>query len=342
MPSILPQLLLAAVTSTPQLVPSLSPPVLLKGAADARSPLPRLNDSPPGLKLDPSSAETEVDSFDRLAPLWISIASLIGASGVGIVARVAWYDHGTRHFHFIDEGWFGAGTYAGGADKLGHIYSAYISTLIMDSVYRKIGVEPTTATYLAMGFTFLVWNGFEFLGDGFSQYGTSIGDAASNVIGIFVAGMVSIFPQLDRMIGMRVAYVPTHDFLAGDHTPLKLINDYSGMEYFFDLKLKGVLEAFDIDPRFARYFMTGVVYETWKYSPVLDRAQTRRAVGVHLSISLPEILRTWSKEDDGVELIARFFDFFALPFLSVAIVEDVNNNRPYINFGLANRVEAGH
>jgi hypothetical protein len=291
--------------------------------------------------------EIEVPAVTTPAPADTSKIFLVGAASVGgvlavaIEGRIAWYTQGTESFHWIREGYYGLGTYAGGADKSGHLFSAYISTYIMRSVYRAFDIDNDTATAMAMGFTFLLWNGFEILGDGFTQYGSSPEDSSANMLGIAIAGLSGFFPEIERVFGLRIGYIPSRDLLAHEHNFLKIINDYSGMIYYYDLKLKGVLELMGIEPSLARYLMTGVVYEVWKYSPVLDAQDKRRSLGVHLSISLPEVLRRWGGDDPGVEGIARFFDFYAVPFLSVALMEDLNHNRTYLNFGISGRMELG-
>src|SRR5215472_9654620 len=189
-----------------------------------------------------ASSPPEQESSDPPNPATVIAASVGLAAGVVIVGRIAWWDQGTQPFHFIREGYWGAGTYAGGADKNGHLFSSYVSTRAMAAVYRGLGFDRTTSAWMAVGFTFALWNGFEIFGDGFTQYGASPEDMSMNLIGISLAGLFELVPGLFDIFGLRIGYVPTRDFLAHDHTPLKLINDYSGMLYYYDVKLKGLLE----------------------------------------------------------------------------------------------------
>jgi hypothetical protein len=288
-----------------------------------------------------TSSAAEHSDGDSMRPVWLGVATLVGVAGVAAVGRVAWWDQGTRPFHFTYEGWFANSTYAGGSDKLGHAYAAYISTIAMQWTYNKLGIDPVTAAWMGAGFTFLLFNGFEFLGDGFTQYGASPEDMVANTFGLTIGFLVRRFPVLDTIIGLRLGYIPTTDFLAHDHTPLKLINDYSGMLFYFDVKLKGLLEVLHVEPGLARFLMAGLVYDTYKYSPILDRNLTRRGFGVYAGISLPEVLHAWAGDDPGVDGIATFFKYYAVPFLTIAIMEDLNHNKPYLNFGIANRFEVG-
>jgi predicted lipoprotein DUF2279 len=276
---------------------------------------------------------------------WVTGGVSVGiATGILAIGRIAWWDHGTRPFHVYHEGFFGAGTYAGGTDKLGHLGVAYFSVDAAAGIYRTLGFDNATATWLAMGFVFAVFNGFEVFGDGFTQYGMSPEDLTMNTLGILIGGIFNFAPGLHDVVGFRLGYLPTKDFLAHDRSPLKLINDYSGMMFYADLKLKGLIEAFGGSPGPLRYLMTGVVYETYKYSPILERTETRRNLGVHVSLSFAEILRALGQGDDGVEAYAKIFDYYAIPFLTVALLRDFNQNesdRWHLNFGVANRAEVG-
>lgn len=333
-PYLWPALALALTSTDPggfAPVPTAAPdpaPRVAGGPAESR-------DAPaPGSAIDAAGAPSTLD------PVTVGLLTVGLAAAVGVAGRLAWWDEGTRPFHFIREGFFGAGTYAGGADKSGHLFSSYISVLGSSAFYEWAGVDHTAASWLGIVFSFAVWNGFEILGDGFTQYGASPEDMTMNLLGVTAGGLTRLWPTFERLIGLRIGYVPTRDFLGGkQHSPLKLINDYSGMLFYYDLKLGGLVRELGGTPGLSRYLLTGAVYEAWKYSPVLYRAQTRRGLGVHVSVALGEVLRAVTGGDPGAEKIARFFDFFAVPMLSIAVMEDLNHNRPYVNFGIANRLE---
>ena len=135
--------------------------------------------------------------------------------------------------------------------------------------------------------------------------------------------------------------MPSDDFLQNDKTVLKWINDYSGMNFYFDVKLRGLIRFFDRDPGFARFLLFGVVYGTDEYSPIKRHEQRRRSLGVNVGIDFAEVLRWQSGNDEGVADVVRIFDYYAVPFLNVAILKDLNGEDWFMNFGVANRFEAG-
>ncbi|MEJ2685890.1 MAG: DUF2279 domain-containing protein [Gammaproteobacteria bacterium] len=63
-----------------------------------------------------------------------------GAAAVGLYGATTWWKAGVdAQFRTADEGWFGQKTYAGGADKLGHLYSAYVGTRLLTLGYQWAG-----------------------------------------------------------------------------------------------------------------------------------------------------------------------------------------------------------
>jgi hypothetical protein len=112
------------------------------------------------------------------------------------------------------------------------------------------------------------------------------------------------------------------------------------MTYYLDVKAKGVFSLLDEDPGMLRYVQAGVAFNTDQYSPVKRWEQRRRNFGVHVGLSMSEILRAWGDGDEGVEPIAKFFDFYAVPFLNFTLMTDLNSGEWFVNFGIANRFEA--
>src|SRR5262249_55268799 len=83
---------------------------------------------------DPAAAPTEasanpipaVAGAEEAPNAWVVGGVSVGiTTGILAIGRLAWWDQGTQHFHLYHEGFFGAGTYAGGTDKLGHFGVAY-------------------------------------------------------------------------------------------------------------------------------------------------------------------------------------------------------------------------
>lgn len=271
---------------------------------------------------------------------------IIAGSTAVVVAAIAawgwsaWWSDGFSEFHLLDTGFFGQDTYAGGADKLGHMYGAYLATLAVTRMYEALGMTHEGATLLSGIMITLGASGIE-IADGFTEFGFEYSDAIFNTLGTALAFAAEMWPEFHAIIGLRLAYVPSRDFLAHDKTLVKWINDYTGMLFYLDVKGKGVMEALDREPGWLRYVMTGPVYGTERYSPRRVHNERRRSLGWYVGLSLPEIMRSYFDDDKGVEAFAKFFDYYAMPFLSVSAMSDLNTGDWYINFGVANRGEIG-
>ncbi|MBI4818659.1 MAG: DUF2279 domain-containing protein [Deltaproteobacteria bacterium] len=268
----------------------------------------------------------------------IALASA-GLSGLVLgVGTQAWWKDGLQAFSLRETGFLERDTYAGGADKLGHLYCTYVSMHIVASVYEELGMSSTASVWYAALFTGLLWNGFELI-DGFTKYGFEYGDVVFNTLGIGLGALVQLVPEAGSLVGLRLGYVPSRDFLYRDKSFLKFINDYTGMTYYLDFYAKGALGLAGIEPGFLRYWVVGPIWSTEDYSPVRRHESRRRTFGFHVGLSLGEILREFGDRDPGVRAIARFFDFYAVPFLGVTVASDLNTGAYYFGFGVSNRSE---
>lgn len=282
----------------------------------------------------------DLDEDEDTSNPWV--VGITSAAIIGMVAgwaADAWWSDGLEPFSFRRAGAFEMNSYAGGADKVGHAYATYVMTHGMYSIYRGLGMSRTNALWWGAGSVFVVSNWVELI-DGFTEFGFEHGDVIANSAGIALGLVTRIWPATDDLLGFRMAYTPSRDFLDNEKSFLKFINDYTGMTFYFDLKAKGVYRALDKDPGLMRYVVGGIAYNTDQYSPVKVWPERRRNLGVHIGLSLSEILRGWGDGDEGVEGIATFFDYYAVPFLSVALMKDLNGEDWFLNFGVANRFES--
>ena len=304
----------------------------------AVAPPEPLLDSSPETKIQ--AYQSEVDEED--ANIWLSVGASVAMAGALFAwAGHAWWKDGELgRFHLRETGAFGKETYAGGADKMGHAYAVYVMGHVGAEVYQAAGMQADTAAWVSFGATLLVANWVEFV-DGFTDFGFEYGDVLANTAGAVMALLTRLYPSLDDTLGFRLGYVPSTDFLENDKSLLKFINDYSGMSFYLDLRLRGLLPYLGRDPGLARFLVTGVVYGTDQYSPVRRHALRRRWVGAHIGLDVGELLRWQSDNDEGVGYIAKFFDYYAVPLMTVAVLRDLNNQSWMINFGVANRMELG-
>ncbi len=282
-----------------------------------------------------SPAEEEGSAYTPLivAASSVAIVGVIAAWGWG-----AWWDEGFSSFHLRDTGFLEENTYAGGADKWGHMYGSYIGVLMVTRLYELLGLDHETAAWVSFIAGTLVANGIE-VADGFTSFGFEYGDVIFNTLGLGLALATELVPEVYNLVGMRIGYIPSSDFLSNEKTFIRWINDYSGMLFYLDFKGKGLMELLGKDPGFMRYLLAGPVWGTDKYSPVRQEENDRRWLGLSVGLSVPELLRAYYDNDKGVEVFAKFFEYYALPFFSVAALVDLNDGGWMINFGVANRVE---
>jgi len=74
--------------------------------------------------------------------------------GINVVGYLAWWRGAPPdQFEWIQDGWFGEHTYAGGADKLGHFYANHLQTRAIAGILEEGGWQPRTATYAGAALT---------------------------------------------------------------------------------------------------------------------------------------------------------------------------------------------
>ncbi|MBL7186021.1 MAG: DUF2279 domain-containing protein, partial [Phycisphaerae bacterium] len=168
---------------------------------------------------------------------------VLNLAAVGVIAAagsVSW-DYCSSSFHFKDEGWFDPDTKFGGADKLGHAFSAYVLTGVYNNIYRKWGYSDEEAI---LGGALSSWSQMTLIevGDGFSaEHGFSWQDEAMDTIGVGMSYLRHRFPSLKDMVDFRLEWYPSPAFRHGDRSDP--FTDYSGQKYLFALKPDGFLKT---------------------------------------------------------------------------------------------------
>lgn len=138
------------------------------------------------------------------------------------IARWDWFRHSPQ---FKREGWFGADTHAGGADKTGHFYMSYVlaDTLLWD--FRRNGVanpERNAALGALAAMTLLE------IGDATSsKYGFSHEDFLADAGGVLASWWLAKNPQWDKLIDIRMEYWPSDGFNMKEDPA----SDYTGMKH---------------------------------------------------------------------------------------------------------------
>ena len=157
----------------------------------------------------------------------LDFSTAAGAMTAWGIARWDWFQH---HPKMQKEGWFGADTHAGGADKTGHFYMSYVLSDLLLWDFRRQGVhKPERAAAL----TALAAMTLLEVGDATSsKYGFSTEDLIADAGGVLASWLLATHPRLDDLVDIRMEYWPSAGFEpSGDAT-----SDYSGMRHLIALQ----------------------------------------------------------------------------------------------------------
>jgi len=169
------------------------------------------------------------------------IALNLAAVGTIMAVGIAQWDQGSSSFDFNNEGWFDDNTNYGGADKLGHAFSAYALADIYNGIYRKWGFSDQEAIWNGALSSWLQMTFIEF-GDGFSNtYGFSWEDEVMNTLGVGMSYLHNKFPSLKEKVDFRIEWLPSPAFRHGDQS--EPFTDYSGQKYLLAFKPDGFLNT---------------------------------------------------------------------------------------------------
>ncbi len=209
------------------------------------------------------------------APTRLRQAVSLGAittfwSSVGLWTYFAWYGNQAKApFAFVHEGWFGGDTYAGGADKAGHLFGSYVAVRATAQELQRGGLGAGLSATLASLGALAFFVGIE-VKDGFHRsFGFSTGDLLADLAGIGAANLFLLNPRVDELLDLRMHYWPSQEYrrrvVRGD---VDTFEDYTGMEFGLWLHL-GSLDAVRLRPRFdvLRYVDLGVGYATDNFKP---------------------------------------------------------------------------
>lgn len=211
-----------------------------------------------------------------------------GVAGMALYGANHWWKDGfTGDFRTVDEGWFNQDTYAGGADKLGHAYSAYAGTRLLARGFEELGNSPERSLWLAAGTSLGSLTAVEVV-DGYSKkYRFSKEDAIMNAVGTGLGVLLEKSPELDKLLDFRVRYWPSDD--ARRLKQIDPVDDHSGQTYLLVAKASGVAALRKYDP--LRYLELAVGYGSRGYEPNTGLARERsRHVYYGVTLNLSEIL----------------------------------------------------
>jgi hypothetical protein len=214
------------------------------------------------------------------------LGALLAGTSLGVAAATSFTDDSPRGFHFSNEGWFGADTYAGGADKASHFVLPAILAKELARVYARLGYSETQAHLMSFAVASVSGLVTE-IGDGTTGFGFSYEDLLMDIFGAGAATLISA-AGVDDLVGFRWGFLLP---ISGD-TCCKvkgLGGDYSNYIYTADLKLAGVGRRLGLEIGPLRYLLLSVTYGTKGYPSGLPEDRERR-VGFEVGLNLAEIL----------------------------------------------------
>jgi hypothetical protein len=232
-------------------------------------------------------------------------------AGVATYGAVKWWDTGFTGFRTQTEGWFGAGTAKGGADKLGHAFGAYTGVRAGAQALELMGNSRADALKLATATSLAVFTGIEIL-DGFSKsYKFSREDALANVAGGAAAYVLQKYPGLDALVDFRLYYRQSPEAKAeGKWEPFA---DYNGQKYLLVFKAAGV-PALEAQP-VLRYLELAFGYGVRGYDP--PAAARSRHLYLGLALNVSQVLDDTVFRNDRESLLRKgsglFLELFQLP-----------------------------
>ena len=244
-------------------------------------------------------------------PLLVGAVALASAAGVFANSYFG-YDH--KKWHFTNEGFFGATTGDGGADKASHFADYYIVSREFAYLFEMFGLTENAARWSAFGaatFTGLVNE----IGDGFTRHGFSYEDFVMDFLGAGTAAVVSA-ARVEDLVGVRSSHLPGPT--------------YSHDVYSADLKLAGLARRLGLDVGPLRFLLASVTYASKGYRvPGTAPDQRQRQVGFEVGINLEEILNTVKARRDtwwgyALHVVG---DNIRFPYLAIGMRYDLNHDR---------------
>ena len=261
-----------------------------------------------------------------------SVAGVYGAFGTW--AYFAWF-HGAHTSPFwVDDSWadenpFGLHTYAGGADKWGHLWANYVLTRGTTELLVAGGYRRLPASLVAAGLAEAAFTASE-IKDGFI-WGFEVGDIAGNVAGAALAVLLENSPALDRLFDIRMQYFPSADFgtllknkLLSRGDGLDVAQDYTGQSFMVALHLGALPHALDSPwSRWMEYVDLVGGFETRYYSPppMPREFAPYQSFYAGLTINMQAVLTSLLPESRGRTIGRGIFEVFQIPGTTVRFAE---------------------
>jgi hypothetical protein len=241
---------------------------------------------------------------------------------------VAWYRNQPRLpvWKLGGDGAFGLDTYAGGADKLGHGWSALMLTRLGTRLLEAGGWNELAASALASGLCLAALSWVEVNDGYYTEF--SPGDLAADVAGVGAALALQHIPGLDDALDFRVQWFPSREFQR--HPGANFAEDYAGQTYLLAFKPQALARVRNSQGalRTLQFVNPVVGFATRNYGDppaVGDRVAHRQTLLVGLTLDVQAILEVASARSRSASArisanIGRtVFEHVNLPFSTARI-----------------------
>jgi hypothetical protein len=260
---------------------------------------------------------------------------------------VAWYrkHRPLARYKWGGDGWMGASTYAGGADKPGHAWAtmalARLGTVILTDVG---GFARRKASLASAGLSQLLFTGVE-VRDG-TYYEFSFSDLTGDICGAIIAALLDNFPRLNELFAFRVEYWPSEMYMrkllgtspcrSGSCSRWNAAEDYSGETYLAALHLAGIPAVRNRIGAASRFVDVAIGFDSRNYRPDPDpdvTARPRQDLFVALAVNAQGFLDWLLEERESlaarrVSKVAHgLFEVFNLPYGSLRLAS-ISREKP--------------
>jgi hypothetical protein len=299
-------------------------------------------DSPGAFRLSrPSEPGRGSIAGSSSAPLGrgLSMGLVLGMYvGLNLLAYLAWWaDSPPDHFEWKHEGWFGAQTYAGGADKLGHLFMNHFLTRATAGLLTEGGFNRRASTFAGACLSLGTYYVFE-MRDGYST-GFSETDVIGNLAGAAMGILMREVPVVDELFDTRVEYVPSPGYSKNfKKEGFNFNEDYTGLTFLFAWHLAS-LPWVEQKGGPLRFLDAVVGYNAHNYRPkpvdpnVVRTQHSFFGLSLNVGRLIDEIWlgqrhpKYGASASRGHRLTQFGAEFFNLPFTSVPLVSWKHESR---------------
>ncbi len=235
-----------------------------------------------------------------------------GIPTVFVAYGAAFWDWGNfSGMRFRDEGWFGGDTYAGGTDKVAHMYSHYLVTRMSYYYYRRSGFtqkEALTRSFIMASSIGLLIE----VGDSISHYGFSYQDLISDLVGIGLGTLLNSNAYLNELIGFQIRWWPNNN--DPEHKGHKFndpIDDYNNQKYILNFRMAAIPYLNEVYP--LRYVNLDLGYYSRGFVDSAKGAEVKRELFVGLSLNVDQLLRDIFPHSTVAKGVGTFSQYYQIP-----------------------------